>query len=638
MAPARHEVDVFRPMYRIIRRINLGSDVRSTLEAVTQGVVEAVGFQVAAISWLTSGLELETVSVAGSNEARDQLLGTRVPLAGMEKELSASDEWGSLLFIPAGREFEALDAWIPEVVQRNDEPLIPGRWEAEDTLRCPLRAPDGELLGLLSVDLPDDGMRPSPARRELLEMYADLAGLALSNAHRSSELEERIRLASAVQAALVSTDGGLRLTDLVASCATPIAEALGAHTFWMRIFDPQDLAEPGVVVHLPDLESSVTPEVLAHAAAVARAAWDAGQISMASMTDSSWAALSATSADEWEQMDVAGGRAGWVRRRSSAPHALDSEQQQVVGFLEPLGLRQLLMCPVGVGAECLGYFVAGRTDDQQWSGGEIGAAVRIARHVGQAVLAAKLLERERVLVQQLEALDRYRNDLISTVSHELRTPLTAVIGHLEILEEAIEPLQGAHGTATSLEVIHRNLRRVLTLTDELLLLKKLNDGEDGDPAVVDLHQIALDAVSSLRPKALTKGVNLSLAAYGGPVLINGYLAELERVVLNLVDNAVKYTPQGGDVVVSTEHSSRFVRLIVSDSGLGISSADQEELFTEFFRSTNPDALALPGTGLGLSIVRRIVQRHGGSIRVVSAPGEGSTFTVRLPLSHTRRAE
>ena len=630
MNPVRHEVDLFRPIYQIIRRINLGVDVRTALEEVTQGVVEAVGFQVAAISWLTADLEFEIVSVSGSEDARAKLLGSRVSLAAMEVELRASDRWGSLLFIPAGRLVEALDGWIPEVA---DAPLMPGRWEPEDTLRCPLRSPDGELLGLLSVDLPDDGMRPSPQRRELLEMYADLAGLALSNARRATALEERVRLAGAVEAALVSTNGGLDLAGLVASSAGPIAEALGASTFWLRITDPQSPGH-GVVARVPDGTLVTDSALLAHVAADARAAWDRGEISIAAIHSQQWLSVSSARTDEVERVRVADGRAGWVGRRAATMTDLDAAQDRVLAFLEPLGVRHLVMCPVGVGAECFGYFVACRADDVPWSAEDIEAAGRLARHLGQSVLSAKLLERERVLVQQLEALDQYKNDLISTVSHELRTPLTAVIGHLELLEDAFAAGDLQSGRV-GFEVIHRNLRRVLGLTDELLLLKKISDSGDEDIGVVDLRQIALDAVTSLRPQAEAKGVRLTLAPHGGPVLITGTLPELEQVVLNLVDNAIKYTPTGGEVDVATEHSTRFVRLVVRDSGLGISANDQEELFSEFFRSTNPDALAMPGTGLGLSIVRRIVQRHGGSIRVVSAPGEGSTFTVRLPLSHTR---
>ncbi|MCW2852930.1 MAG: Signal transduction histidine kinase [Nocardioides sp.] len=235
-----------------------------------------------------------------------------------------------------------------------------------------------------------------------------------------------------------------------------------------------------------------------------------------------------------------------------------------------------------------------------------------------------------MLVGQLEALDHYKSDLISTVSHELRTPLTSITGHLELIED--DP---ASAPPHSFRVIGRNLERVMALIDDLLTLKKLTDADVPTASgVVDLHQAALDAASLIRPLAVDKGVALTVLPHGGPLLIGGDRDEIERVALNLVGNAVKYTPAGGSVTVSTERTERFVRLVVHDTGYGISQHDQEEVFSEFFRSTNPDALALPGSGLGLSIVRRIVQRHGGSILLDSALGTGSTFTVRLPLSRT----
>ncbi len=631
MAPVRHEADLFRPMYQIIRRINLGVDVHTALEVVTEGVVDAVGFQVAAISWLTDALDFEIVSVAGSDDARAQLMGARTALARMETELAASDQSGALFFLPAGRLAEASDGWIPELP---DLPPAPGRWEPEDTLRCLLRSPEGELLGLLSVDLPDDGLRPSTARREVLEMYADLAGLALSQARRSTALEERVQLSSAVQAALMSTDTGQDLDTLVSSCAPAFSGALQTDTFWVRVTDAQNPGHPGHQASVPAGAAPVAgAEILAHAASDARAAWADGVVSTATLRNGGWFASASAWTEARERIEVVEGRAGWVRRGTGPPVPIPGDQVALVSYLHSLGLSNLLMCPVGVGADCFGYFVGGRSDDRAWSEEEIEAAARMGRHLGQAVLSVRLLERERVLVQQLESLDQYKNDLVSTVSHELRTPLTSVVGHLELLEDAVT--EGAPVDHATFHVLHRNLRRVLTLTDELLMLKKIDGGAGTGNTVVDLRLVARDVVASLQPQAGTAGVSLRLAPLGGPVLITGNVVELERVVLNLVDNAVKYTPSDGEVEVTIEHTSRFVRLVVKDSGIGISANDQEELFAEFFRSTNPTALAMPGTGLGLSIVRRIVQRHGGSIRVTSAPGEGSTFAVRLPLSHTR---
>ena len=631
MAPVRHDADLFRPMYQIIRRINLGVDVHTALGVLTQGVVDVVGFQVAAISWLTDALDFEIVSVAGREDARAELMGTRVSLAEMEVELAASDQSGSLFFLPAGRLGEGVGGWIPDL---SDVTRGPGQWEGEDTLRCLLSSPEGELLGVLSVDLPDDGMRPAAPRRELLEMYADLAGLALNQARRATALEEQVRLSSAVQAALLSTEADHDLGSLVAACAPSFSSVLQASTFWVRIIDQQNPGHPGEMAGVPTgTVPAATAEILAHAAADARAAWDAGVVATAFLRHGRWVSSTSPWNETQERIRVVEGRAGWVRRSTSESNPVADEQTDLTEFLESIGVSRLLMCPVGVGPDCFGYFVACRDNESGWSAEELEAAARLGRHLGQAVLSVRLLERERVLVQQLKALDGYKNDLVSTVSHELRTPLTSVVGHLELIEDAMTA--GAVVGSDAFEVVHRNLQRVLRLTDELLILKRIDAAVGSEPGILDLRLVARDVVSSLQPQAKAQGVSLRLAPHGGPVLITGNGGELERVVLNLVDNAIKYTPAGGLVEVALERSARFVRLVVADSGMGISADDQEELFGEFFRSTNPSALALPGTGLGLSIVRRIVQRHGGSIRVTSAPGEGSTFAVRLPLSHTR---
>ncbi len=649
MSPVRAQVGELRPIYQIMRRINVGADVRSVLEGVAEGVAQAVGFEVAAISYLTRDLRFEIVAVAGSAEAREQLVGTSVPLAEMELELDMADQWGSLLFIPAERfAGTPTTGWIPALDPDVGAQHGADRWRPEDTLRSPLRSPDGELLGLLAVDLPVDGMRPDQARRELLEMYADLAGIALHNARRATELKEQVRLSTAVEAIHSNAAQSLAVEHIIDRTVEDIARALRADTLWLRAFGDEDASDRALGARFPapeDEDESPSATVLDVVARAARAGWASGTVALARVdSDGSGRStenapfsglggetLSTTSStlDGVEKVPVAGGTAGWVRRRAATQGAPIAEQQALLQFLRHTGARTTLLAPLGAGPDCLGYLVAVRSDgDVEWSPHEVRAAGQVARNLGQAILNARLLEREQVLVGQLEALDHYKSELISTVSHEMRTPLTSIAGHLELIEDA-----PAQATAASFQVVRRNLERVLSLIDDLLTLKRLS-GTANLPtqSVVDLHQVAVDAVSAFRMRAEDEGVTLTVLPHGGPLLISGDRDELERVALNLVGNAVKYTPAGGSVTVSTERSERFVRLVCHDTGLGISKADQEELFTEFFRSTNPDALALPGTGLGLSIVRRIVQRHGGSIRLESDLGVGSTFTVRLPLS------
>jgi len=645
MSSEHAPVGDLRPLYAIMRRINTGADVRSVLEAVADGVAHAVGFEVAAISYLTHDLQFEVVTVAGSTDARDQLVGTRVTLREMEEEFALAEPLGSLLFIPAERFGDTpTTGWIPERESVADHTHT-DRWQPEDTLRAPLLSAEGELLGILAVDLPLDGRRPDDARRELLEMYAELAGVALSNARRASELEDEVRLSRAVESINSTAAQLLAVAPIVQSSVASIAEALRADTVWLRVFGHGDAIDQGQFARFPPGGPAATQGILEHAANDARAAWSEGVVVLARIgADGSVGTLqrvpvaglgqgtlagTRSSPVEADRIPVANGTAGWVHHRNVVPQPAPPDRSEMVELLEGASAENVLLAPLGAGPDCLGYLIVIRRHElDDWSPSEVHAAGQIVHNIGQSVLNARLLEHEQVLVAQLEALDHYKSDLISTVSHELRTPLTSIAGHLELIED--DP---AGATEVSFEVVRRNLERVLSLIDDLLTLKRLTDSEiPVASGVVDLQQAALDAAAAVRPRALEEGITLTVVPSGGPLLISGDRDELERVALNLVGNAVKYSRGGDTVTVSTERTERFVRLVCHDTGLGISKPDQEELFTEFFRSTNPEALLQPGTGLGLSIVRRIVQRHGGSIRLESDLGAGSTFTVRLPLS------
>ncbi|MCW2814230.1 MAG: hypothetical protein JWN84_1685 [Nocardioides sp.] len=636
----RRRVDLFRPFYKTVRRMTSAGSPSDALEAVTEGVVESVGFAVAAVSWLTSDGRFEVVSVAGSDNARAALLGTSVSMAEMERELEASELWGSLLFLPARKLDSIAPGWVPDA----SAIALDGDWHPEDTLRCPLRSADGELTGLLAVDLPRDGRRPGPDQRELLEMYADLAGLALASARRTARLKDRVRLAEAVKATLraaqvanVPVDredgdhaGSTLLRSLLDGTIGPAGRALQSEATWLRVFESAD--NPHMIVHTGLQHGGPPPGDLgASLTALARAAWADEGVVLSSADADRWVSTSPPTTAAEEQVPVAGSKAGWIMGRRSQEVPTDVRSPEAAAYVHASGLDQLLLSPLGVGSECVGYLIVGRTAGA-WLPEEVDAATQIGRHLGQAVMGLRLAEREQVLVERLQSLDRYKNSLISTVSHELRTPLTSVTGYLELLEEAVPEVMTA---GPFVPVIRRNVDRMLALTDELLQLERLGRDAGQQPAaeVVDLRLLVQEAVTQFRAMADEQEVRLEATLVAGPVHLHGNRHDLDTIVTNLLSNAVKYTPAGGVITVVLERTDRFVRLAVADTGIGISEADQEELFTEFFRSTNAEALALPGTGLGLSIVRRIAQRHGGSIRLVSTPGEGSTFTVRLPLTH-----
>jgi signal transduction histidine kinase len=281
------------------------------------------------------------------------------------------------------------------------------------------------------------------------------------------------------------------------------------------------------------------------------------------------------------------------------------------------------------GPECLGNLVLTRTGGApEWTEAEAATALDIGHDLGRAILNARTFEREHQLVEELQALDTYKGQLIATVAHELKNPLTSVLGHLEMLESSPD-FSGT--TRSSLNAMDRGARRMVRVIDDLLLLSKVGDVENPViPTPVDLRRLVDDALDLVTVTATRKGVTVRADVPDEEVLALGDATELDRVCANLVSNAVKYTRSGGAVDICVTRTGAEVVLMVTDEGIGISESDRARLGTEFFRSTNPEAVAEPGTGLGLAIVSRVVARHGGRLEIESELGAGSTFRVFLP--------
>jgi signal transduction histidine kinase len=225
-------------------------------------------------------------------------------------------------------------------------------------------------------------------------------------------------------------------------------------------------------------------------------------------------------------------------------------------------------------------------------------------------------------------LEVAKSDFIATLSHELRTPMTAVLGAAKtLLRDDI--MLGPERRQQLLEMIGAQGTRLTQITEEVLLANRLDRGDLRiDSERVDLSRLVDHAVETMRQDA-PESVSLSVGTNGGVEAI-GDPDRIEQVLVNLIDNAVKYSPEGGEVIVRAVPSAVSVRVEVVDQGMGISPAEQEAVFEKFYRG-DPQHLSVPGgTGLGLYICRELVQRMGGSIGVRSRPGEGSTFWFDLP--------
>lgn len=226
------------------------------------------------------------------------------------------------------------------------------------------------------------------------------------------------------------------------------------------------------------------------------------------------------------------------------------------------------------------------------------------------------------LVNALAAKD----DFVANVSHEFRTPLTSILGYVELLLDDHDGVPDPHREA--LMIIRRNSQRLLGLVSDLLSSR--NGQLIVSPQAVNVAELVRGSVSAALPRAAAAKVRLVADA---PDRLDAHVdsGRMSQVLDNLVSNAIKYSPNGGDVVVSLDSDGPDLVCRVSDTGMGMSEKDQAEVFAKFFRTGNVRNTSIPGVGLGLSISKAIVEAHGGSIKLRSTLGEGTTFTVRVPV-------
>ncbi|MFE4198358.1 sensor histidine kinase [Paenarthrobacter sp. NPDC056912] len=225
------------------------------------------------------------------------------------------------------------------------------------------------------------------------------------------------------------------------------------------------------------------------------------------------------------------------------------------------------------------------------------------------------------LVNALAAKD----DFVANVSHEFRTPLTSILGYVELILD--EPHGLDAGSRNQLDIVRRNAERLLTLVSDLLAVRS---GQIViQPHAVDVAELVRGSVNSAEPRAAKAGIRLSMDV---PDALEAHVdsSRIAQVLDNLVSNAIKYSPDGGDVQVAAWEDSDFVFCRVTDTGMGMNEEEQAEAFTKFFRAGGVRNSTIPGVGLGLPISKAIVEAHGGTITLQSEPGRGTTFTVKMP--------
>lgn len=232
-------------------------------------------------------------------------------------------------------------------------------------------------------------------------------------------------------------------------------------------------------------------------------------------------------------------------------------------------------------------------------------------------------------VTHVRQLEKMRSDFVASVSHELRTPLTSIKGFAETLLEGAA--QNEELRQKFLGIIIAEANRLHRLIDDLLTLSYVENRQiELKQGVADLRQVVAKVTELLAPLAQAKGVALLAELPEGLPLLNIHEDYLGQIILNLLDNAIKYTPGGGRVTINANFSEKDVEVTVTDTGIGIPAEALPRLFERFYRVDKARFRELGGTGLGLAIVKHLLERHGGKISVSSVLGKGTSFTFTLP--------
>ncbi len=229
--------------------------------------------------------------------------------------------------------------------------------------------------------------------------------------------------------------------------------------------------------------------------------------------------------------------------------------------------------------------------------------------------------------QQLAEQDFARQQFLSTIAHELRTPLTSANGFLQVIRQGMLHGEAAH---SALDTVHENLQKIIHLVNDILFLQEMElILQDFKPT--DLGAVVMAAVEKHRLKAERGKLGLSINLPCNLPLVPADAKSLERVVSVFLDNAIKFSPDGGDITVTAGSTDEYIWVRVQDQGVGIPAEALPRLFRRFFRLDEVNGHLFSGAGLGLSIARQVVEQHAGKIDVESKLGEGSGFTFFLPL-------
>ncbi len=464
--------------------------------------------------------------------------------------------------------------------------------DSHNVLAIPLRS-RRQVLGVLLL-YRDLAWPFTPEDLSLAQLFANQAAIAIENARL---VGSALELADSLQTAQNIATRLNRLNDVRAIC-----DAIGDGLAQLLHYDAYR-----VYLYQPETEELVETVLGGPAAEYARG--DASAL----------------------RVRVGEGVTGWVaqHREPQLVNDLNNDpRSRVIPGTEADVDESLLAVPLVHDDRLLGVITVTRRGRDRFRPSHLRVLTILGGQVATAIENARLLARERERANVLEELDRLRADFVSTVSHELRTPLTGIIGFTETLLGYWERLDDAKRLDV-VDKIRLSGLRLERLVRDLLYLSRVESG--GPP--LDLQPVELAEMVSAALREISgkyRGEHVAVEAPPEPVRVTADGDRLCQVIVNLLDNAIKYSPEGTPVTIRWERQGDAVRLAVTDHGRGIAPEDMPRLFTRFGKIGKTVRAGHVGTGLGLYISRGLVEKMHGRIDVETTPGQGSTFSVVLP--------
>ncbi len=295
---------------------------------------------------------------------------------------------------------------------------------------------------------------------------------------------------------------------------------------------------------------------------------------------------------------------------------------------ERAGWHSIACSPIKRGGRLYGVLFAISRDQFEFDEVELRLLEGMADIAGLALASAARTHELLAHGERLEGLERAKTEFLQLASHELRGPITLVRGYLSMMDEGLLDADAVRRVAPMLTARLDGMSRVI---EQMLDVARLEDPDaELERSPADLRDLVEDAMAIVRPMA-TERHRILLETPRSPVVVDVDRSRIQTALANLLMNAIKYSPDGGEVRCRMARGNRTVVVQVEDQGFGIAETDLPRLFTRFgrLRSAGQD---IPGTGLGLYLTREIVRRHGGDVAVRSVVGVGSTFTLTLPES------